>query len=304
MQSSGTVKNLNGIWGSDASNVWGVGDGGMVLRWNGSSWSAQSSGVTQALFGVWGADKSHVWFVGLTDIVFWNGSTLSSQSHPAGSFYGVYGADANNVWAAGDTLVIKWNGVKWSPIEYFTTSPVLRGVWAGGPDDAWLSGTRSGKGLIYRRYEPGWIAQSPEMVAPIHAIWGSSPGSVWAVGSQGLLMRWNGTAWGAQSSGTTSPILNIWASDAQNAWAVGPAGLLLQWNGVTWSKVDLGISADILASGDRARATSGSSAAAGWFATTTAPRGSRPPGLPPEICGPSVASMRAASGSRASAGSS
>lgn len=33
-QSNGSVTQLQASWGSDASNLWGVGDGGAILKWS------------------------------------------------------------------------------------------------------------------------------------------------------------------------------------------------------------------------------------------------------------------------------
>ena len=36
---------LYGVWGADANNVWAVGFGGTILRWNGTAWAAQTSAL-------------------------------------------------------------------------------------------------------------------------------------------------------------------------------------------------------------------------------------------------------------------
>jgi hypothetical protein len=100
-QSNGAT--LQSVWGADAKNVWAVGDGGTIVKWNGSAWSAQPSGTSKDLYGVWGSDASNVWAVGDGGtIVKWNGSAWSAQ--PSGTskdLYGVWGSDASNVWAVG-----------------------------------------------------------------------------------------------------------------------------------------------------------------------------------------------------------
>lgn len=55
---------LAGVWGTDANNVWAVGAGGTILKWNGTAWAPESSGTTNSLDGVWGADANNVWAVG------------------------------------------------------------------------------------------------------------------------------------------------------------------------------------------------------------------------------------------------
>ena len=46
---------LLGIWGSDANNVWAVGEYGTILKWNGSAWNTQSGGTR----GSWCLGQRH-----------------------------------------------------------------------------------------------------------------------------------------------------------------------------------------------------------------------------------------------------
>jgi hypothetical protein len=67
--SSGTTRNLSGVWGSSGSNVFAVGDGGTILHYDGRTWSAMSSGTTESLFGVWGTSATDVFAVGATGTI-------------------------------------------------------------------------------------------------------------------------------------------------------------------------------------------------------------------------------------------
>jgi hypothetical protein len=55
--------NLMAIWGDRDDDVWAVGTKGLILHWDGTSWSKQESGVSVALTSVHGADGT-VWIVG------------------------------------------------------------------------------------------------------------------------------------------------------------------------------------------------------------------------------------------------
>ena len=46
---------LTGVWGSDPSNVWAVGHRGIILRWNGLTWTASAYETTASLNSVWEA---------------------------------------------------------------------------------------------------------------------------------------------------------------------------------------------------------------------------------------------------------
>src|SRR5207237_5473138 len=56
--------NIARVWGSGASDVWAVGDMGVILHWNGSGWSQVPSGTTKYLRCIWGRSSNDVWAVG------------------------------------------------------------------------------------------------------------------------------------------------------------------------------------------------------------------------------------------------
>jgi photosystem II stability/assembly factor-like uncharacterized protein len=54
---TGGTQTLRGIGGSSVS-LYVVGDGGLILRWGGTAWQSESSGVVSDLYDVWGNDTS------------------------------------------------------------------------------------------------------------------------------------------------------------------------------------------------------------------------------------------------------
>jgi hypothetical protein len=55
---------LRGVYAGSVTQAWAVGDGGTLIRWDGSAWTPATSGTTQALNGIWGASSAEVWAVG------------------------------------------------------------------------------------------------------------------------------------------------------------------------------------------------------------------------------------------------
>jgi len=52
--------NLAAVWGSSPSDVFAVGANGVILHYDGQSWSSMTSGITKRLSGVWGSSSSDV----------------------------------------------------------------------------------------------------------------------------------------------------------------------------------------------------------------------------------------------------
>jgi len=55
---------LRSVWGSSASDVWAVGDDGLMAHWNGATWSKVASGTTHDLNAVGGSWSGSVWAAG------------------------------------------------------------------------------------------------------------------------------------------------------------------------------------------------------------------------------------------------
>ncbi len=76
------------MWGSSASDVFTVGDGGTILHSDGSSWSAMSSGTTNYLRGVWGSSGSNVFAVGDLGTILHYGTELFASGFESGGLDG------------------------------------------------------------------------------------------------------------------------------------------------------------------------------------------------------------------------
>lgn len=56
---------LRGVWGAGRNDVWAVGDNGIILKYNGTTWNPVDSTTKFGLRGVWGSAANDVYAVGL-----------------------------------------------------------------------------------------------------------------------------------------------------------------------------------------------------------------------------------------------
>ena len=100
---SPTPQSLNGVWGSSGSDVFAVGATGVIIHYNGVSWSLKSSPTTQSLNSVSGSTGSDVFAVGGNGIIIhYNGSSWLQQSSPTTqTLNSVWGKSGSDVFAAG-----------------------------------------------------------------------------------------------------------------------------------------------------------------------------------------------------------
>lgn len=111
---------LEALWGSSASDVWAVGESGVIRHFTGGpSFVAVPGAPThQALHGVWGSGPSDVWVVGDGGtILHFDGAawTTATAAFPLGDkpdLRGVWGSGPNDVWVVGDAFTLHFTGKK------------------------------------------------------------------------------------------------------------------------------------------------------------------------------------------------
>lgn len=163
-------QNLNAVHvidtnGDGAGNIgFAVGDNGVILKYDGSNWTADSSSVSTDLFGVYVVSSSEAWAVGASgDILKWNGSTWSlfdtsvSQQLNAVAMLDTNGDGAANFGVAvgNSGRILTYNGSSWS-----STTSSSNNLFAVGVIDA---------------------------------------SDAWAAGASGLLTHWDGSVWTTSS---------------------------------------------------------------------------------------------------------
>ena len=223
---------LNAFSAPDAKTVWAVGDGGMVLRWNG--WYSKKIEVSirgssqPTMLGVWAKDFDQAWVVGeLGSIAQCTGSSCV-QVFEAGTFFtnttnllqAVYGFDSNNVWVAGVNIVLRCSDTGCLTISG-APSALFSSIWGSDPEQMWVSGDG---GNLLKCGGVSCVSIPSKTQSPIHKIWGIDANNIWALSDNGIVKCVNNEC-SYISVGSAGVGLNsIWASDINHAWVVGAGG--------------------------------------------------------------------------------
>jgi len=241
---SGTTKALNGVGGKSATNVFAVGDGGKILRYNGTSWHSETGLPTgdELLYGVWASSATNDVFVvgwGGT-ILHYNGTSWHKDEHSGTSYgyYGVWGSSASDVFAVGDEdTILHYNGTSWSPPMTSHCYDYFAGVWGSAWNNVYAVGVVDGR--IARYNGTSWT-QVYESGVGLNGVWCSSPSDVFAVSDGGGIFHYNGTSWSLMTSGTTQSIKGVWGSSASDVFAVGYSyyNSIVHYNGTSWSPME------------------------------------------------------------------
>ncbi len=238
---------LYGAAATSTSNVWAVGLAGccgLILHFDGSTWSKDPAAPTGFFEGAAAVSVSDAWAVGGSDwfspvpmIYHWNGTAWTRATVPAppdgGFLIAVTIRSADDVWAVGST--------------------------GGGPGDGAGPGDNA---LIYHWNGLTWTRVPGPAPAPASQLTGvsaTSTGNAWAVGWTGvsanngtmrtLIMHWNGHVWTRVPSpsgkpGVRTALQAVTALSGRDAWAAGYQHadrnrlvFIVHWNGRVWTKV-------------------------------------------------------------------
>jgi hypothetical protein len=154
---------LMGAWGSASNDLWVGGyDGsigaGVILHWNGFTWTNVKSVPTNAVHALWGASPT-------------------------------------DVWAAGDgSTMLRWDGTSWVSGPFPGNSVTVNGIWGSSATDIWFVGGDYAAHAYMLHWDGTAMASVNLPVAPgnnlLFGAWGSAANDVWVVGQSGLILRY------------------------------------------------------------------------------------------------------------------
>ncbi len=239
-----TGKNIRGLFGFAPDDAWAVGDGGLILHYDGAAWKPLPAPGSDALLAVWGSTPKDVWITGQDGLLLhYDGSSVTpsadSRKVTSNHLNSVWGAASNNVFAVGDNgTLIHYDGASWRP-SLDPGDPVidrkhLRRICGLGSSDIWAVGSLA---TVLHFDGQAWQRDpEPRSITPatIHGIWCVSADETLAVGSAGARLRHTSAGWSLASDNlTTLGLFSVWGTSPNELWAVGESGTILSHNG-TW----------------------------------------------------------------------
>lgn len=248
---------MRSIWGSSATDIWAGGDEGLLLHYDGTSWSSVPSGTTDPLVALWGTAPDDIWAVGeagadqvairsyARTILHYDGRAWMPVWHGVTGPHvntRISGTGPTDIWVDGSPP-LHYDGTAWTAFPPGSPSTVCH-FWAWAVDDVWR-GCNSSPGWSLAHFDgTGWIDSSVPSAAGINSIlgfWGSASDDIWAASDTSKLLHYDGTAWKLEELPQYTFIRTFWGSGPKDLWGLGFSSLL-HYDGSTWSKADPGFS--------------------------------------------------------------
>lgn len=244
---------LHALSGSGPAEVFAIGGGARMLKWNGTYWASAATPplpVPGQLTALWLSAPGELWAVGEQGTVMQlsQGSwQCPTQISPA-DLFGVYASAPGDVWAAGaQGALMHFDGKIWTAVALPGGSRAdLYAIAGRAANDLWAVGAG---GTILHFDGTALSAIAPASSDNLYSVWPVGPQEAWAVGEHGAIVHVRGMSSALLSSMTMTPgkLRGIWGASANSLWAVGEQGTLLFISGTDARQVESGTNQDLTA---------------------------------------------------------
>ena len=224
---------IRGLWTLAPNDIWGVGDGGLLIHFDGSGWTPNPAVTTKDLRAIWASGSNDIWAVGATGTVLhyasgaWTATTVGTKD-----LKGIWGSSPTEIWAGGEvtggTAIMRhYNGTTWTAVDTGVSASTVNAVYTSGPDFIYACGLEifSG-GLLLRWNGVSWGKVTSQSADELRAFWGKGRSSLLVVGDLGSVVRYDDPV-GWTYVNKTNNVANLYAitADAQGtAYVVGDNG--------------------------------------------------------------------------------
>lgn len=228
------------------TDMWLVGDNGLILHYDGTEWTNMDGGTSEALNEVFFVDATHGYIVGDNgSFLSYDGSVWTSMdAGTTKNLRGVAFIDADNGFAVGDDgIIIKYTMATFSVdsavIDTIKVTEDYYGIDVIDANNYWACGT--GKivinynGTDWTGYEAG--------TKDHYGIWFNSANDGWLASKSGRINHYDGTDWVEYE--TTSKHLYGISSNGATSYAVGRDGVMFTFNGSGWQQLASGTTVDL-----------------------------------------------------------
>ena len=231
---------LNAVWVASSTVAWAVGNGGLIVQFDGTQWKKVESPTTENLLAVWGTGADSVWAVGEKGVIAvrHEGAWTATMDRRELTLRTVAGQGPEDVWILGDEgVALRSTGGDFSDAPAPLPTRV-QGLYMDATGAGYFVGFESGVGTVTATYDGAgeWtrVVRSDTGIGSITDIWGRIEPQervpfLWGAGTNtagnGLLARWQDNHWNIVSEGLNRPVA-VLPTD-EGLW-LGASGMLIR----------------------------------------------------------------------------
>ncbi len=227
-----------GISGSSDANVIGVGEQGVILRFDGGTWTSMSTPTNRDLFDVEVVDASTAFAVGDNGTVLQlsGGSWTDVGGFTNRDLFGVWTDASGDAWVAGDRGELwYWNGSTWSDqgAAAGTDNRDLTDIW-GDANFVYVMSQR-GELYVYDRNAGSWLPRDNlcRQGNNFTDLWGDGSGNLYMVQRENIY----------RNDGASCPVVAVSSERMVGIYgangmifAGGRAGVAMRYDGIVWTE--------------------------------------------------------------------
>jgi len=235
------------LWASSGDNVVAVGRGGMIQRYNGTSWQAMESGSTKDIYAIWGLPSGELFAALQNSVLYYDGASWTELLTSSTTLTDIWGSSRDDIYIAqeGDAL-LHYDGQTWT-----LTQGWGRMVWGSASNDVYAA---SSDNRISHFDGQSWQSTSLPITHFMIDDLGGSRANVFVVGKGDderlgpNIFHSDGTTWSHESIEFLLPFnrsLSAISGNDQELYVGGNFQTLMHHDGSSWRKYGLGTSGEV-----------------------------------------------------------
>ena len=181
---SGINTDLNAVWGTGPSNVYAVGNGGIILHFDGTGWTKMTSPTISTLGSIYGFSNNEIYALGFNLYKFDGSNWSIVNGAPGGSV--IWGTSGNNLYVGGAGIK-HFDGSQWKDeVAYggFGNIISMHGISAteiyAGNDDGHIFHYKNCNPANFF-WEPTAFLPGNGVLEPINGVWAAGNNDAFSV---------------------------------------------------------------------------------------------------------------------------
>lgn len=242
---------LNAVFAVSATDVWAVGNVGIILRYDGKTWKRSASGTTEDLLGVWARSANEVYVAaGNGGLLRFDGTSWTKMNTSAvttGAITSVFGGASTLVVTTRSSDAWRYNGTTWTRYASgalgIRVTAELTGATGTSDNDLIVYGSQY---AAVRWNGSGWTAQ-PSTSLSLSNITAVALNAYYGTVLDGSLWQYDTTKSGFQfkqignAFDSTYSVVGLYGASTSALFTSGPTGLIHRYDGTKWNPIDTGI---------------------------------------------------------------